>query len=141
MGRRKGRGGNEDAPTRSITPVTEGEIQNIAPIPTQAVTDALNPSLSSLVNESPTIPASDPRREITSPVERTPVGFAAMTAVEVTLAGALGEGVVSAFPCCFVAEPWRSCQPMSCRVTYRSVRRAEMKGEGKEGRTCRSTFV
>lgn len=99
------RGEQSDVPTSSMTPVTAGEIQNIAPIPTQAVTAALKPSLSSRVSESPTIPASDPRREMTSPVDRTPVGFAAETAVEVTLAGASGEGVVSAFPCCFVAEP------------------------------------
>lgn len=57
------------------------EIQNMAPMPTVAVTRALRPSLSSRVKLSPTIPASLPSREMISPVDRTPVSFAATTAV------------------------------------------------------------
>lgn len=46
----------------------------------------LRPSLSSRVNDSPTIPASEPRREMMSPVERMPVSLTGTTAVELEVA-------------------------------------------------------
>lgn len=86
------------SPMKSITAVSLAEMYSMAPTPTVAVTSALSrssprqrqtqlmqtnfrsylrPSLSSRVSESPTMPASEPSREMMSPVERTPVSLPA----------------------------------------------------------------
>lgn len=75
------------------------------------------PSLNSRVKLSPTIDASLPSREMMSPVDLTPVSFAASC---VPAAGAPGVGGKSASPDLGDERtwPWRSCQPMSCLRTF-----------------------
>lgn len=71
---------------RSMTKVSLVEMYNMAPTPTVAVTSARRPSESSRVSESPTMEASEPNREMISPVERTPDSLTIAVA-EVTASG------------------------------------------------------